>query len=87
MEDRLFVATSNGVDWSHITYQVPYHLAGLLSIKILGIDRRDGSGTSANAIYAAGFLTYGKIDGQDILFKSTDFYTHTEMKDKGRRRI
>ena len=68
--DRLFVATSNGVDWSHINIPSP------LSPSWIGLDKNtgeligeDGSSASQHALHAAwSSLTYGKIDGKDLLF-------------------
>jgi len=68
--DRLFVATSNGVDWSHINIPSPLSPSWIALDKNTGeLIGEDGSGASVNALHAAwSSLTYGKIEGQDRLY-------------------
>ena len=86
LKDRLFVATSNGVDWSHINIPSPLSPSWIALDKNTGeLIGEDGSGASVNALHAAwSSLTYGKIEGQDRLFwgAQTVFYTRMQMKQK-----
>ena len=68
--DRLFVATSNGVDWSHINIPSPLSPSWICLDKNTGeLIGEDGSPASQHALHAAwSSLTYGKIDGKDLLF-------------------
>ena len=70
VEDRLFVATSNGVDWSHTNIPSPLSPSWIALDKNTGeLIGEDGSGASEHALHAAwSSLTYGKIDGQELLF-------------------
>jgi outer membrane protein assembly factor BamB len=70
LKDRLFVATSNGVDWSHINIPSPLSPSWIALDKNTGeLIGEDGSGASVNALHAAwSSLTYGKLEGQDRLF-------------------
>ena len=89
--DRLFVATSNGVDWSHINIPSPLSPSWIALNKKNGeLIGEDGSGASKDALHAAwSSLTYGKIDGQDRLFwGGTDGYLYayaneTEQDEEG----
>ena len=68
--DQLYVATSNGVDWSHTNIPSPLSPSWIALDKNTGeLLGEDGSGASQHALHAAwSSLTYGKIEGQDILF-------------------
>ena len=70
LKDSLFVATSNGVDWSHINIPSPLSPSWIALDKNTGeLIGEDGSGASVNALHAAwSSLTYGEIEGQDRLF-------------------
>ena len=77
--DHLFVATSNGVDWSHINIPSPLSPSWIALDKKTGVLMgEDGSGASKHALHAAwSSLTFGKIDGQERLFwGGTDGYLY-----------
>ncbi len=77
--DRIFVATSNGVDWSHINIPSPLSPSWIALDKKTGeLIGEDGSGASKNALHAAwSSLTYGEIEGQGRLFwGGTDGYLY-----------
>ena len=69
IDDKVYIATSNGVDWSHTNIPSP------LSPSLIALDKNsgelvgeDGSGASENALHAAwSSLTYGKINQKEIL--------------------
>ena len=67
--DRVYVATSNGVDWSHTNIPSPLSPSWIALDKNTGeLLGEDGSGASENAMHAAwSSLTYGKIDGEEVL--------------------
>jgi outer membrane protein assembly factor BamB len=67
--DIVYVATSNGVDWSHTNIPSPLSPSWIALDKNTGeLIGEDGSGASANALHAAwSSLTYGKVDGKDML--------------------
>jgi len=70
LKDRLFVATSNGVDWSHTNIPSPLSPSWVALNKNSGeLIGEDGSGASKQALHAAwSSLTYGRIEGEDLLF-------------------
>ena len=74
--DRLFVATSNGVDWSHIN--IPLSPSWIALDKNTGeLIGEDGSGASEEALHAAWSLTYGNLEGKDYLYwGGTDGYLY-----------
>ena len=77
--DSLFVATSNGVDWSHTNIPSPLSPSWIALDKNTGeLIGEDGSGASAGALHAAwSSLTYGKINGEEILiWGGTDGYCY-----------
>ncbi len=77
--DLLYVATSNGVDWSHTNIPSPLSPSWIALDKNSGeLVGEDGSGASANALHAAwSSLTYGKVDGEEILiWGGTDGYCY-----------
>ena len=61
--DRVYVATSNGVDWSHTNIPSPLSPSWIALDKNTGeLLGEDGSGASENALHAAwSSLTYGKV--------------------------
>lgn len=67
--DRVYVATSNGVDWSHTNIPSPLSPSWIALDKNTGeLLGEDGSGASENALHAAwSSLTFGKINGKDML--------------------
>lgn len=67
--DKVFIATSNGVDWSHTNIPSPLSPSWIALNKNTGeLVGEDGSGASASALHAAwSSLTYGKIEGKDTL--------------------
>ena len=67
--DRVYVATSNGVDWSHTNIPSPLSPSWIALDKNTGeLLGEDGSGASENALHAAwSSLTYGKVEGEEIL--------------------
>jgi outer membrane protein assembly factor BamB len=77
--DRLFVATSNGVDWSHINIPSPLSPSWIALDKNTGeLIGEDGSGASEEALHAAwSSLTYGNLEGKDYLYwGGTDGYLY-----------
>jgi outer membrane protein assembly factor BamB len=77
--DTIFVATSNGVDWSHTNIPSPLSPSWVALDKNSGeLIGEDGSGASAGALHAAwSSLTYGKIKGEEILiWGGTDGYCY-----------
>ena len=77
--DRLFVATSNGVDWSHINIPSPLSPSWIALDKNTGeLIGEDGSGASEHALHAAwSSLTYGNLGGKDYLYwGGTDGYLY-----------
>ncbi|MEK9772816.1 MAG: PQQ-binding-like beta-propeller repeat protein [Opitutae bacterium] len=68
--DHLYVATSNGVDWSHTNIPSPLSPSWIALDKKTGeLIGEDGSGASKHALHAAwSSLAYGKIEDQEILF-------------------
>ena len=68
--DRLYVATSNGVDWSHTNIPSPLSPSWIALDKQTGeLIGEDGSGASENSLHAAwSSLTYGVIGGKELLF-------------------
>lgn len=70
IDERLFVATSNGVDWSHINIPSPLSPSWIALDKNSGeLMGEDGSGASEKALHAAwSSLTFGNLSGQDLLF-------------------
>lgn len=69
LDDTVYVATSNGVDWSHTNIPSPLSPSWIALNKNTGeLIGEDGSGASEYALHAAwSSLTYGKIEGQDTL--------------------
>lgn len=67
--DRVYVATSNGVDWSHTNIPSPLSPSWVALDKNTGeLIGEDGSGASASALHAAwSSLTYGVIGGEETL--------------------
>ena len=67
--DFLFVATSNGVDWSHTNIPAPLSPCWIALDKNTGeLVGEDGSGAGKNALHAAwSSLTYGKAGDKDVL--------------------
>ena len=67
--DTVYVATSNGVDWSHTNIPSPLSPSWIGLNKTTGeLIGEDGSGASENALHAAwSSLTYGNVDGAEIL--------------------
>ncbi len=67
--DVVYVATSNGVDWSHTNIPSPLSPSWIALDKNTGeLLGEDGSGASASSLHAAwSSLTYGKVDGKDML--------------------
>jgi outer membrane protein assembly factor BamB len=67
--DTVYVATSNGVDWSHTNIPSPLSPSWIALNKTTGeLIGEDGSGASENALHAAwSSLTYGNVDGAEIL--------------------
>ena len=67
--DKVFIATSNGVDWSHTNIPAPLSPSWIALDKNTGeLVGEDGSGASASALHAAwSSLTYGKIAGKETL--------------------
>jgi len=67
--NRVYVATSNGVDWSHTNIPSPLSPSWIALDKNTGeLLGEDGSGASENALHAAwSSLTYGKVEGEEIL--------------------
>jgi len=87
--DRLFVATSNGVDWSHTNIPSPLSPSWIALDKVSGeLIGEDGSSASKEALHAAwSSLTYGIVDGAETLFwGGTDgflyAYPNQTQKDK-----
>jgi len=77
--DTIYVATSNGVDWSHTNIPSPLSPSWIALDKNTGeLLGEDGSDASANALHAAwSSLTYGEIDGEEILiWGGTDGYCY-----------
>ena len=70
MDDRLFVATSNGVDWSHTNIPSPLSPCWIALDKNTGqLLGEDGSGASQNSLHAAwSSLSAGNIQGEEMLF-------------------
>ena len=68
--DNVYVATSNGVDWSHTNIPSPLSPSWVALDKNSGdLVGEDGSGASQNALHAAwSSLTYGKVGKQEMLF-------------------
>lgn len=68
--DRIFVATSNGVDWSHTNIPSPLSPSWIALNKSTGaLVGEDGSGASQHALHAAwSSLTYGVVDDVETLF-------------------
>ena len=68
--DRIFVATSNGVDWSHTNIPSPLSPSWIALDKSTGaLIGEDGSGASKASLHAAwSSLTYGLIEGVETLF-------------------
>lgn len=89
--DRLFVATSNGVDWSHTNIPSPLSPSWIALDKKTGeLIGEDGSGASQHVLHAAwSSLTYGNIDGEDFLYwGGTDGFLYayaneTKQNDEG----
>jgi len=89
--DRLFVATSNGVDWSHINIPSPLSPSWIALDKNTGeLIGEDGSGASEEALHAAwSSLAYGNLEGKDYLYwGGTDGYLYayaneTRQNDEG----
>ncbi len=68
--DTVYVATSNGVDWSHTNIPAPLSPSWIALDKNTGeLIGEDGSGASAKALHAAwSSLTFGKVGGKEMLF-------------------
>ena len=68
--ENVYVATSNGVDWSHTNIPSPLSPSWVALDKNSGdLVGEDGSGASQNALHAAwSSLTYGKVGKQEMLF-------------------
>ena len=68
--DRIFVATSNGVDWSHTNIPSPLSPSWIALDKSTGaLIGEDGSEASKESFHAAwSSLTYGVIDDVETLF-------------------
>ena len=69
IDDKVYIATSNGVDWSHTNIPSPLSPSWIALDKNSGeLVGEDGSGASENALHAAwSSLTYGKINQKEIL--------------------
>jgi outer membrane protein assembly factor BamB len=67
--DTVYVATSNGVDWSHTNIPSPLSPSWVALDKNSGeLKGEDGSGASESALHAAwSSLTYGDVDGTEML--------------------
>ena len=79
IDDKVYVATSNGVDWSHTNIPSPLSPSWIALDKNSGeLVGEDGSGASENALHAAwSSLTFGKINNKEILiWGGTDGYCY-----------
>ena len=67
--DSVYVATSNGVDWSHTNIPSPLSPSWIALDKNTGeLIGEDGSGAGENALHAAwSSLTYGVVKNEEIL--------------------
>lgn len=67
--DTIYVATSNGVDWSHTNIPSPLSPSWIALNKKTGeLVGEDGSGASEYALHAAwSSLTYGEVAGKETL--------------------
>ena len=67
--DTVYIATSNGVDWSHTNIPSPLSPSWVALDKNSGeLKGEDGSGASESALHAAwSSLTYGDVDGTEML--------------------
>ena len=67
--DSVYVATSNGVDWSHTNIPSPLSPSWIALDKNTGeLIGEDGSGASQNALHAAwSSLAYGVVKNEEIL--------------------
>ena len=70
VNDNIYIATSNGVDWSHTNIPSPLSPSWISLNKKTGeLVGEDGSGASQNALHAAwSSLTFGKINNKEMLF-------------------
>ena len=67
--DHLFVATSNGVDWSHINIPSPLSPSWIALNKKTGVlIGEDGSGASKHALHAAWSFDLWKLMGKTGCF-------------------
>ncbi len=68
--DNVYVATSNGVDWSHTNIPSPLSPSWISLNKKTGeLIGEDASGASENSLHAAwSSLTFGKVDKKEMLF-------------------
>lgn len=82
--DSLFVATSNGVDWSHTNIPSPLSPSWVAIDKNTGeLIGEDGSGASKEALHAAwSSLTYGVVDKVETLFwGGTDGFLYSYLNE------
>tara|TARA_B100000161_G_scaffold262054_1_gene231292 strand:+ start:5689 stop:7194 length:1506 start_codon:yes stop_codon:yes gene_type:complete len=68
--ENVYVATSNGVDWSHTNIPSPLSPSWISLNKNTGeLVGEDGSGASQFALHAAwSSLTFGRVNNQEMLF-------------------
>jgi outer membrane protein assembly factor BamB len=77
--DNVYIATSNGVDWSHTNIPSPLSPSWISLNKKTGtLVGEDGSGASEYALHAAwSSLTFGTINNKEMLFwGGTDGYCY-----------